>query len=190
LSWSDRQWAQGAARGWVGVADGHGLDDHGGVTTLCSPEDAVPALPVSLLEPVWQQFAALVPERPVVAPTHPLGCHRSSVPDQVVFEHVVAALVHGSGYERIASPGCSDRTIRRRVHAWAAAGLAETLHGLVLAQNDRMIGIELGDLAANGCITKAPSAGKQGLKRSTVAGAKDVSLHLVSTGTNRHDAPP
>jgi hypothetical protein len=30
----------------------------------------------------------------------------------VVFEHVVAALVHGSGYERIASAGCSDRTIR------------------------------------------------------------------------------
>ncbi len=73
----------------------------------------MPALPVSLLEPVWQQFAALVPERPVVAPTHPLGCHRSRVPDQVVFEHVVAALVHGSGYERIASPGCSDRSIRR-----------------------------------------------------------------------------
>jgi hypothetical protein len=30
-----------------------------------------------------------------------------------VFDHVIAALVHGSGYERIATPGCSDRTIRR-----------------------------------------------------------------------------
>jgi len=28
---------------------------------------------------------------------------------------VIAALVHGSGYERIATPGCSDRTIRRRL---------------------------------------------------------------------------
>jgi hypothetical protein len=34
-------------------------------------------------------------------------------PDRVVFEHVVAALVHGSGYERIATSGCSVRTIRR-----------------------------------------------------------------------------
>src|SRR3712207_7688342 len=43
---------------------GHGPDDHGGVTALCSPEDAVPALPVSLLEPIWQELAALLPERP------------------------------------------------------------------------------------------------------------------------------
>ena len=49
-------------------------------------------------------------------------------PDRVVFEHVVAALVHGSGYERIATPGCSDRTIRRRLKAWAALGIGEQLH--------------------------------------------------------------
>ena len=49
-----------------------------------------------------------------MSPTHPLGCHRPRIPDRVVFEHVVAALVHGSGYERIAPAGCSDRTIRRR----------------------------------------------------------------------------
>jgi len=36
-----------------------------------------------------------------------------------VFEHVIGALVHGSGYEWIASAGCSDRTIRRRVKEWA-----------------------------------------------------------------------
>ncbi len=52
----------------------------------------------------------------------------------------MAALVHGSGYERIATPGCSDRTIRRRLHDWAEGGLAETLHALVLAQYDRMNG--------------------------------------------------
>jgi hypothetical protein len=39
-----------------------------------------------------------------------------------VFDHVIAALVHGSGYERIATPGCSDRTIRRRLTDWATAG--------------------------------------------------------------------
>lgn len=77
----------------------------------------MPTLPVCLIEPIWSEFVALLPVHPDVAPTHPLGGHRRRVPDRVVFEHVVAALVHGSGYERIASPGCSDRTIRRRLHA-------------------------------------------------------------------------
>jgi hypothetical protein len=160
----------------------------------------VPAIPVCLLEPIWHQFAALLPARPTVAPTHPLGCHRRRVSDRVVFEHVVAALVHGSGYERIASPGCSDRTIRRRVREWAAAGLAQMLHTLAVAQYDRLLGLDLSVLAVDGCITKAPGGGekagrspvdrgKQGLKRSTVTDATGVPLHLVSAGANRHDAP-
>jgi hypothetical protein len=73
-------------------------------------------LPSCLLEPIWGEFAALPgDQRPEFDPAHPLGCHRRRVPDRLVFEHVIAALVHGSGYERIASPGCSDRTIRRRL---------------------------------------------------------------------------
>ena len=82
----------------------------------------MPAAPVSPLDPVREQFASLPPERPAGAPSHPRGRHRRRVPDRVVFDHVVAALVHGSGYERVASLGCSDRTIRRRVRGWAEAG--------------------------------------------------------------------
>lgn len=160
----------------------------------------MPAVPVCLLEPIWEQFAALLPTHPAVAPSHPLGCHRPRVPDRVVFEHVVAALVHGSGYERIASPGCSDRTIRRRVREWAKAGPATELHTLVLDQYDRLIGIEFDDVVVDGCITKAPGGGekagrspvdrgKQGLKRSTLTDAAGVPLHVVSAGANRHDAP-
>src|SRR5205823_10865580 len=109
----------------------------------------MPALPVCLLEPIWAEFAALLPERPSVVPSHPLGCHRRRVPDRVVFEHVIAALVHGSGYERIASVGCSDRTIRRRLQEWAATGLSEELHRLALRAYDRMIGLDLADLAVD-----------------------------------------
>jgi transposase len=158
----------------------------------------VPTLSVSLLEPIWAQFSVLVPDHPHVSPTHPLGCHRHRIPDRVVFEHVIAALVHGSGYERIASPGCSDRTIRRRVHAWAAAGLTATLHALVLEQYDHLIGLDLSTVAVDGCLTKAPGGGekagkspvdrgKQGLKRSLVTDAAGVPLHLVSAGANVHD---
>ena len=158
----------------------------------------MPAVPVSLFDPVWTQFSVLLPQHPRVDPTHPLGCHRPRISDQVVFEHVVAALVHGSGYERIATPGCSDRTIRRRLHAWAAAGLTDTLHTLVLAQYDHLIGLDFTALVVDGCMTKAPGGGdkggkspvdrgKQGLKRSTVTDAAGVPLHLVSAPANVHD---
>lgn len=160
----------------------------------------MPVLPVSVMEPIWAQFAALLPDRPVVDPAHPLGCHRPRIPDRIVFEQVVAALVHGSGYERIAPDGCSDRTIRRRLHEWADGGLGETLHQRVLAQYDRLIGLDLDDLVVDACITKAPCGGevagrspvdrgKQGLKRSTVTDAAGVPLQLVAAGANRHDAP-
>lgn len=160
----------------------------------------MPVLPVSLIEPIWAQFAVLVPDHPAVDPSHPLGCHRRRIPDRVVFDHVVAALVHGSGDERIATPGCSDRTIRRRLQAWAERGLMPELHALALAPYDRMIGLELDDLAGDGCITKAPSGGevagrspvdrgKQGRKRSIVTDGTGVPLHLVAAGANRHDSP-
>lgn len=160
----------------------------------------MPVLPVSVIEPIWDQFVVLLPEHPAVDPDHPLGCHRRRIADRIVFDHVVAALVHGSGYERIASPGCSDRTIRRRLHAWAEAGVMPELHALVLVQYDRMIGLALEDVAVDGCITKAPGGGacagrspvdrgKQGLKRSVLVDAAGVPLSVVAAGANRHDSP-
>ncbi len=160
----------------------------------------MPVLPVCLLEPLWVQFSALLPERPRFSPTHPLGCHRRRIDDRVVFEHVLAALVHGSGYERVASAACSEGTIRRRLKEWATAGVSEQVHALALAAYDRMIGLELDDLAVDGCITKAPGGGevagrspvdrgKQGLKRSVVTDGQGIPLHLVAAGANRNDAP-
>jgi hypothetical protein len=49
----------------------------------------------------------LLPERKV---NHPLGCHRSRVADQVVFEELVQVLVFGCAYWRIADGSCSDTT--------------------------------------------------------------------------------
>jgi transposase len=113
---------------------------------------------------------------------------------------VIAALVHGSGYERIATPGCSDRTIRRRLREWAASGLAEQVHHLALEAYERMIGLDLEDLAVDGCITKAPGGGevagrspvdrgKQGFKRSLLTEGTGVPLYVVPAGANCHDAP-
>lgn len=162
----------------------------------------MPVLPASLIEPLWVEFAALIgtQERPEFSPTHPWGCHRRRVPDRVVFDHLIAALVHGSGYERIASPECSDRTLRRRLTEWAQAGCALALLRVALAAYDQMIGLELDDLAVDGSITKAPGGGevagrspvdrgKQGTKRSVATDGHGIPLHLVVARANDHDSP-
>ena len=122
----------------------------------------MPLLPASLIESLWVEFAALIGsvDRPEFDPAHPWGCHRRRIPDRVVFDHVIAALVHGSGYERIATPGCSDRTIRRRLDDWAVAGVGEAVLRAALAGYDQMIGLDLDDLSVDGSITKAPCGGR------------------------------
>ncbi len=160
----------------------------------------MPAVPACLLDAVWSEFEPLLPSHPRVCPTHPLRCHRPRIPDRLVFEKIVEAAVHGSGYERIAVPGCSDRTIRRRLAEWARLGIARKVHAAALAAYDRMIGLEVADLTGDGCITKAPCGGdkegpspvdrrKQGMKRSVGTDGGGVPLGIVSAGANRHDSP-
>jgi hypothetical protein len=151
---------------------------------------------------LWVEFASLIGSNELseFSPAHPWGCHRRRVSDRVVFDHVIAALVHGSGYERIATPGCSDRTIRRRLDEWAQAGHAQTLLRLALAAFDQMIGLDLDDLSVDGSITKSPCGGevsgrspvdrgKQGTKRSVACDGDGVPLHLVTARANDHDSP-
>jgi hypothetical protein len=63
-----------------------------------------------------------------------------------------------------------------------------------------MIGLDLDELAVDGCLTKAPGGGdaagrtpvdrgKQGLKRSVVTDRAGIPLHVVSAGANHHDSP-
>src|SRR3954453_12102175 len=59
----------------------------------------VPAVPSCILDPLREQFLALLPARHVL---HPLGCHRPRIDDRIVFGKLVEALVFGAGYERIA----------------------------------------------------------------------------------------
>ena len=125
----------------------------------------MPALPSSVLEPLWVQIAALLPTRPV---SHPLGCHRPRIADRVVFDKLIQVLVFGCGYRRIADATCSATTLRRR-DEWIRAGVVEQLRLAVLAAYDRLFGLELEQLAVDGCITKAPCGDQAGPARSTGA---------------------
>ena len=86
---------------------------------------------------------------------HPLGCHRSRIPDKVGFGKLVQILVFGCAYERIADESCSESTLRRRRDEWIELGLMENLREISLDAYDRLIGLELADLAVDSCITKA-----------------------------------
>jgi transposase len=155
----------------------------------------VPALPSSVLEPLWVQFHALLPVRQV---HHPLGCHRPRIPDRLIFDKLIQVLVFGCGYRRIADATCSATTLRRRRDEWISAGIADHLRLAVLVAYQRLFGLELEQLAVDGCITKAPCGGqvagpspvdrrKQGLKRSTVTDADGVPLGSVPAPANRRD---
>ena len=99
----------------------------------------MPALPPYIIEPIWQQFAALLPEREV---DHPLGCHRPRIPDRVVFEKLVQVLVFGCAYHRIADEECSATTLRDRRDEWIELGVIDALREAVLEAYDRYIGLE------------------------------------------------
>lgn len=155
----------------------------------------MPALPSSILEPLWVQISTLLPTR---QDTHPLGCHRPRIPDRVVFDKLIQILVFGCGYRRIADHTCSATTLRRRRDEWISAGVAEQLRLAVLAAYDRMLGLSLDHLAVDGCTTKAPCGGqtagpspvdrrKQGLKRSVAVEAGGIPLAAVPAPANQRD---
>jgi transposase len=157
----------------------------------------MPAVPPYIIEPVWEQFEALLPDRKV---DHPLGCHRPRIPDRVVFEKLVEVLVFGCAYWRIADEECSATTLRRRRDEWIEAGVMDALEEMVLGAYDRTIGLELADVSVDCCITKAPCGGekagrspvdrgKGGIKRSTIVDANGIPLGVVTAGANRHDSP-
>ncbi len=71
-------------------------------------------LPSSISEPLWDQFAALIPTR---VDTHRLACHRPRIADRVVFDKLIQVLVLGAAYERIADATCSATAIRARAQS-------------------------------------------------------------------------
>jgi transposase len=160
----------------------------------------VPALPPYIIEPIFEQFAYLLPETETKHHHHPLGCHRRRISDRVVFEKLVQVLVFGCAYERIADGSCSATTLRRRRDEWIEAGVMDELEEIVLEAYDRIIGLGLSDIAVDCCITKAPCGGeragkspvdrrKWGIKRSTVVDTDGIPLGVISAPANRHDSP-
>jgi transposase len=160
----------------------------------------VPAIPSWLLEPLWDQFAALLPDRPVYDPSHPLGCHRPRIGSRIIFEKLIQVLRFGCSYASIADCTCGATTIRERRDEWIEAGIFADLNKIARESYDRMAGLVLEELAVDGCITKAPGGGecagpspvdrrKLGMKRSLLVEGYGIPLDRVLAPANRHDSP-
>jgi transposase len=160
----------------------------------------VPVVPSWLLEPLWEQFSALLPARPVYHPAHPLGCHRPRISDRIVFDKLVQVLRFGCSYEAVADRGCGATTIRQRRDEWIRAGIFAKLKQIALEAYDRIVGLALQDIAVDGCITKAPGGGqcagrspvdrgKLGMKRSLLTDGYGIPLGRVLAPASRNDSP-
>jgi hypothetical protein len=150
----------------------------------------MPALPPYIMEAIFEQLLALLPERVV---HHPLGCHKPRIPDRVILEKLVQILVFGCAYRRIAEEGCSATAIRDRRDEWIELGAMDELREIALSAYERFIGLELEEVSVDGCITKAPCGGekagkspvdrgKQGIKRSTAVDGKGIPIGGVGAG--------
>ena len=157
----------------------------------------MPVIPSWLLEPLWDQFTALLPERPIYHPAHPLGCHRRRTSDRIVFDKLLQVLRFGCSYESIADSCCSATTIRGRRDEWIEARIFARLKQIALETYDRMVGLVLDEIIIDGCITKAPGGGeccsrspvdrgKQGMKRSAMTDGYGIPLDRVLAPVSRH----
>ena len=147
---------------------------------------------------VWKAIEGHLPPRP--PETHPLGCHRPRIPDRDCFEGILIRLVTGCSWD-VAARLCkaSETTLRGRRTQWLEAGAFDKLVEEAIAAYDRIIGLDLSEVAVDGSLHKAPCGGegtgpnptdraKSGWKWSVATDLFGIPIGWVIDGANRHDS--
>ena len=112
-----------------------------------------------VFDAVWGAVRALLP---AASRFHPLGCHRPRICDEVCFRGFMIRLVTGASWvdvEAIMGFEVSDTTLRARRDEWIAAGVFDELCKEALAAFDRIVGLDLEEVALDGSLHKAPLRG-------------------------------
>ena len=156
------------------------------------------ALDPRTVDAVWTAIQGHLPPRP--PDTHPLGCHRPRIPDRDCFTGILIRLVTGCSWDvaaRLTPAG--ETTLRGRRTEWLKAGVFDKLLAEALAAYDRIIGLDLSEVAVDGSLHKAPCGGegtgpnptdraKIGWKWSVATDTAGVPIGWVIDGANRNDS--
>jgi transposase len=147
-------------------------------------------------------FAAIEPLLPVRIDNHPLGCHRPRALDRDCFDLQLVRLVTGCSWEdaeRLCGNKVSDTTARERRDEWTRAGVYDAIANEAIAAFDRVIGLELSDVAVDGSLHKSPCGGegtgknptdrsKLGWKWSILTDLRGIPFGWTIEGANRNDS--
>jgi transposase len=156
------------------------------------------ALEPTVVDAIWQSFAAYLPKRGET--THPLGCHRPRISDRDCFEAILFRLVTGCSWDvagRLGKGG--ETTLRRRRDEWVEAGAFQHLVEEAIKAFDKVIGLDLSEVSVDGSLHKAPMGGegtgpnptdrgKTGWKWSVATDTNGVPIGWVTEGANRNDS--
>jgi transposase len=157
------------------------------------------ALDPEVKDAIW---AGLEPHLPPRVDRHPLGCHRPRCSDRDCFDLIVVRLATGCSWEdaeRLTGNKVSDTTARARRDEWIAAGAFAALSEEALAGFDKVIGLELSDVAVDGSLHKSPCGGdgtgknptdraKLGWKWSILTDRYGIPFGWTVDGANRNDS--
>ena len=157
------------------------------------------ALEPEVVDAVWAAIEPLLPSPP--ADDHPLGWHRPRVADRLCFWGILIRLVTGCSWvsvEAILDRQVSDTTLRARRDEWIAAGVFDQLRDHATHAYDRIIGLDLREVALDGSLHKAPCGGegtgpnptdraKLGWKWSVAVDANGIPIAWAIDGANRND---
>ncbi len=155
------------------------------------------ALEPRVVQAIW---ASVEPKLPAPAPdTHPLGCHRPRIPDRDCFFAILFRLVTGCSWDVAGRLGKgSETTLRRRRDSWLKAGVFGQVVEEAIAAYDRIVGLDLSEVALDGSQHKAPMGGegtgpnptdraKSGWKWSLVTDRFGIPVGWSTDGANRND---
>jgi transposase len=114
------------------------------------------ALTAEVVAAVWSMTEPLLP---IPLDTHPLGVHRRRKSNWACFEVILTRLVTGCSWEdaeRLCGCKVSDTTARARRDEWIEAGVYEAIFAEARHAYDKIIGLALGDVSADGSLHKSP----------------------------------
>jgi transposase len=106
-------------------------------------------------EALWKAMQGHLPPRP--PDMHPLGCHRLPIPDRDCFQGILVRLVTGCSWD-LAARLCkaSETTLRARRTEWLAAGVFDKLVEEAIDGYDRIIGLDLSEVAVDAQPAQSP----------------------------------